>query len=265
MQKELEFNKQPHPRLPEEYDLCSRTGLHFYKRAKMREYTENYFLEEFKNQYKKTYYEDEPNLRKLAQKRLSILMSFLNPVGKSLLEVGCAAGFFLDEAAKLGFQVKGIEISQKEVEYARNLGHSVDGISFLEYQPKETFDVLAAFFVIEHFQDQELVLTKIRDLIKKDGYLFLALPSLYGPSYLTNPDDWFSNHPGDHFVDYSPSSLKSVLEMLGFQICFREPMSFHPQRDRGWRGRFPTKYFYRVLARWSCYGDTMQILAKKII
>ncbi|MCB1180279.1 MAG: class I SAM-dependent methyltransferase [Leptospiraceae bacterium] len=256
------FNLVPHSKYPEFYSICKNTGAHFFKPAKTREYKDSYFLDEFKAQYNKTYYEDEPNLRNLAVKRLSILQKFLDPNGKKLLELGSAAGFFLSEAKKIGYIPKGVEISSTEVEYARSLGLNVEKISFLEFSTDEKFDIICAFFVIEHFPDQEIIFEKIFSLLAPGGFVFLAIPSLYGPSYLTNPENWFENHPSDHFVDYSPKSLEKIFQKFQSQIVFRGPMSYHPGRDLGWRGKFPAKYFYRILADMDCYGDTIQILAR---
>lgn len=84
----------PHPQYPEQYQICQRTGVCFYKSAKTREYKDSYFLEEYKNQYQKTYYEDEISLRALAQKRLGILSRFHDCRNSTLFELGSAAGFF---------------------------------------------------------------------------------------------------------------------------------------------------------------------------
>ena len=49
------FNLVPHTLYPSEYNICSNTGACFYLKAKHREYSSSYFMEEFKNQYNKTY------------------------------------------------------------------------------------------------------------------------------------------------------------------------------------------------------------------
>jgi 2-polyprenyl-3-methyl-5-hydroxy-6-metoxy-1,4-benzoquinol methylase len=258
------FKTTPHPTFPEYYDICSDTGVCFYKHAESREYSSTYFMEEFKNQYKKTYYEDETNLRNLAKKRLNILKNYIKPEGKSILEIGCAAGFFLSEAESMGFEVKGIELSQTESDYALQiLKLNVKNCSLFDYQDSNMYDVLAAFFVIEHIPDQEKVFDKIFSLLKPGGFLFLGIPSLFGPTFQTNPNEWFATHPKDHFVDYSISSLKLLLKKYKAEIVYQAPMSYHPSRDLGWRGKYPIKLMYKVLANLTCYGDTIQVLAKK--
>ena len=257
------FKITAHPKFPEYYTYCEKTGTCFYIPAKSRSYSNSYFMDEYKAQYKKTYYEDETALRQLAKRRLAILERF-NTKKTNLLEIGSAAGFFLDEAKKIGYKVKGIEISQSEVAYSRDkLGLDAESISFLDYTTDEKFDCIAAFFVLEHFFDQEKVLTKIFSLLNEGGFVFLALPSLYGPTFSTNTDEWFKTHPEDHFADYSPLSLKKVFQYFEAKVLFCEPMSFHVSRDRGIRGRFPFKLFYNSLAKLTSYGDTIQILAKR--
>ena len=257
------FKITAHPKFPEYYTYCEKTGTCFYIPAKSRSYSNSYFMDEYKAQYKNTSYEDETALRQLAKRRLAILERF-NTKKTNLLEIGSAAGFFLDEAKKIGYKVKGIEISQSEVAYSRDkLGLDAESISFLDYTTDEKFDCIAAFFVLEHFSDQEKVLTKIFSLLNEGGFVFLALPSLYGPTFSTNTDEWFKTHPEDHFADYSPLSIKKVFKYFEAKVLFCEPMSFHVSRDRGIRGRFPFKLFYNSLAKLTSYGDTIQILAKR--
>lgn len=258
------FKITEHPNFPNYYQYCENTGVCFYKAAKPRSYSNSYFMEEYKAQYKKTYYDDEINLRSLAKKRLDILEKFNHPRKTNLLEIGSAAGFFLDEARKIGYKTKGIEISESEVNYSREkLGLDVESISFLEFESDLKYDCIALFFVLEHFSEQERVLNKIFSLLESGGYLFLALPSLYGPTFSTNPEEWFKTHPEDHFADYSPFSLKKVFQYFNAKILYCEPMSFHVNRDKGYRGKFPFKPFYKSLARLTSYGDTIQILAQR--
>lgn len=258
------FKLKKHPKFPEEYEVCENTNTYFYRKAKERVYQDSYFMDEYKSQYKKTYYEDETNLRQLAKIRLQKLFSIMKLTPTNLLEIGSAAGFFLDESRALGFSAKGIELSNSEVEYSKNkLKLDVECISFFEFESIEKFSVIACFFVLEHLKEQEKALQKIFSLLDHEGYLLLALPSIFGPSYRTNTVQWFATHPEDHFVDYSPSSIKKTLNHFGADIVFMEPMSFHPQRDKGYLGKFPLKLFYKQIAKQINYGDTLFLIAKR--
>lgn len=89
------FQFLPHKKFSDFYEECRLTGVLRYLPAKVREYGDSYFMEEYSNQYKKSYYEDEPNLRSMAKRRLSVLEKVgAKPEGSSLLEIGSAAGIF---------------------------------------------------------------------------------------------------------------------------------------------------------------------------
>lgn len=262
------FEFSPHKKFPEQYEECQHTGVLRYLPAKHREYGDSYFMEEYKSQYKKSYYEDEPNLRVMAKRRLGNLESVgAKPTDKSLLEIGSAAGFFLDEARTAGYHARGLELSPKEVEYAKStLGLDVNQTSVLsvgEGDWKDSFDLITAFFVIEHIEDIEGIWKRINSWTKPGGYLYLAVPSSFGPSFQTNPKEWFSTHPSDHFFDYSVHSLKKLLSILGFEVNYVRPMSYHSYRDLGPRGKLP-EWLYRLYANQFAYGDTIELIARKL-
>lgn len=235
-------------------------------------------MEEYQSQYKKTYFQDEENLRRLARMRLSLLeaqiasarinSSHLPVMQPRLLEIGSATGFFLDEARKFGYQVQGIEISEDGTRYSREvLGLDVWQGSFLDYPQqgadgKNQFQVIASFFTLEHINGLETLWMKIDSLLDRGGFLILALPSFYGPTFQTNPREWFKTHPTDHFYDYDPRSLKNVLKQLGYELKVKIPLSYHPKRDKGWKGFLP-QFGYRWFSDRNCYGDTFQIIALK--
>ncbi|MCW7493050.1 class I SAM-dependent methyltransferase [Leptospira sp. 2 VSF19] len=261
------FQFLPHKKFPEFYEECRLTGVLRYLPAKQREYGDSYFMEEYKSQYKKSYYEDEPNLRLMAKRRLQHLETVgAKPKESSLLEIGSAAGFFLDEARTCGYQTKGLELSPKEVEFAKSsLGLDVDQTSVLsvaEGDWKDSFDLIAAFFVIEHIEDIEGIWKRMKAWTRPGGYLYLAVPSSFGPSFRTNPKEWFSTHPSDHFFDYSVHSLKKLLSILGFEVNYVRPMSYHSYRDLGLRGKLP-EWLYRLYANQFAYGDTIELIARK--
>ncbi|MGV3666527.1 MAG: class I SAM-dependent methyltransferase [Leptospira bouyouniensis] len=271
------FEFIPHRKFPEFYEICRHTDVLRYLPAKQREYGDSYFMEEYMSQYNKSYYEDETNLRAMAKRRLRNLSKWV-PIhsgdknrkepfqNQSLLEIGSAAGFFLDEARNSGYQTKGLELSPKEVEYSKTkLGLTVERCSVLaveEAEWKESFDTIAAFFVIEHIEDIEGIWKRLTTWLLPGGCLYLAVPSSFGPSFQTNPNEWFRTHPSDHFFDYSVHSLKKLLSILGFDVNYVRPMSYHSYRDLGLRGKLP-EWLYRLYANQFAYGDTIELIARK--
>lgn len=254
----------------DQYLISPHTGVIYYKNAKSLKYSDAYFTSEYKKQYGKTYIEDEVNLRKLAKNRLKNIMKFIRPPA-TLLEIGCAAGFFLDEAKKSGYTVFGLETSSYAAEYAVNkLGLRVIQHSFtdnplpvIKENFGDTFDITAAFYTVEHFPDQKTAFQNISDLTRSKGIFACSLPSTYGPLFNNNSAKWVQTHPEDHFADYSPSSIRKILPLYGFSLYHSSPASFHPGRLHRYFNLPAMSFLYRFFARIFSYGDTMEIIAKK--
>ena len=66
-----------------------------------------------------------------------------------LLEVGCAYGFFLEQA-RASFDAIGLDVNADAIAAARRLGTNALCAEFLDYQPAGTFDVVCMWDTIEH-------------------------------------------------------------------------------------------------------------------
>lgn len=239
----------------------SQEGVIYFRDARSVEYGADYFLSEYKNQYGKTYLEDEANLRAMARRRLQLLLRWCR--AGSLFEIGAACGFFLDEARIAGFSVSGLEISPFAAAHARSLGLDVREDSFPgppHAESENKFDAVCAFYVLEHIEDQKAAFSRISRMLKPGGAFMFALPSSFGPTLRWNPERWIETHPADHFADYSPASLQQVLPRYGMRLVQTRPASYHPARARGLL-RIPLAF--RLYADAFSFGDTMEGLAVK--
>lgn len=262
LETHLSVEPIPHPRLTGDYVCCPQTGAIYYRKARQLDYNDRYFLVEYERQYGRTYIEDEPNLREMSRRRLNRLRKY-KQTGR-LLELGCATGFFLDEARTAGFKVEGIEVSNFAARYAREkLGLQVESRSILQREGDSLFDVIAAFYVIEHLPEQKSLFASIARLLKPGGYFLFALPGTHGPTFHCDPEKWMNTHPADHFVDYSPQSLRNVAGLYGMRLKAAWPASYHPDRACGWMGLRVLRPLYPWLARRRCYGDTFEGILMK--
>ncbi len=233
--------------------------------ASKKYYEKDYFLEEYKNQYGKSYYEDEPKLRKLALQRVQILLRYLKPKA-SLLEIGCATGFFLDEARKAGYTVKGIELSKYASSSAiKRFGLEVENKSFenIPLSSLGKWDSICAFYTCEHFRSQKNCFEKISKSLHKGGAFCFALPSMKGPLFRHHRKEWENSHPRDHFADYTPMSIKKTLEIYDMKLIHIKPSSYHPERHPFFRRGYLSP-LYRMYADRRSYGDTMSGIALKM-
>ena len=229
-------------------------------------YEENYFDKEYKTQYGKSYLEDENHLRALARKRLKRLEKYTKNL-ISIYEIGSAFGFFLDEAyKKYDCSCQGIEISKHATRYAiDHLSLDIQIGSFLDANIKEaSFDLVCAFYVMEHISKQKSFFKKVYKILKPGAYFFFSVPSLNGPLYLKNRKEWFLSHPKDHYVDYSPKGLRKVFKNYNMKLIKTWPASYHPAR---YHKLFTFPFFrliYKICADTFCYGDTIEGIAQKV-
>jgi len=245
----------------------NQEGVIYVRSAHSVDYGADYFLSEYRNQYGKTYLEDEANLRAMARHRLQHLSRFCR--GGHMFEIGAACGFFLDEARAAGFSVSGLEISPFAAAHARSLGLDVREEAFPGPEPgpprdsqRALFDAVCAFYVIEHLENQKEAFSQVSAMLKPGGAFMFALPSSFGPTLRYNPERWIQTHPPDHFADYSPSSLKRLLPHYGLRLVHTRPASYHPARARG---ILKVPLLFRAYARAFSFGDTMEGIAVKAV
>ncbi len=113
--------------------------------------------------------------------RLRPIMKMRERYGyRKLLDIGTGAGYFLKLAKDRGFDVLGIEVSERASEFARgNYGVSILNISEVEETGFEddSFDVISLCDVIEHLPYPEDTLKEIHRILRDKGVLLIITPN----------------------------------------------------------------------------------------
>ena len=126
------------------------------------------------------YLEEEEGRRASARYILKYLNKRKDGKG-TLLDIGCAAGFLLDEARKDGWDVYGVELSEWAVKHAREkmgLKNVCQGTLTEAQFPANFFDVVVMTDVIEHLIDPKTTLDGIRLLLKPNGMMCCNTPDV---------------------------------------------------------------------------------------
>jgi 2-polyprenyl-3-methyl-5-hydroxy-6-metoxy-1,4-benzoquinol methylase len=134
-----------------------------------------------------------------------------------LLDVGCGAGFFLEEARDRGWQVHGNEFSAHAIEVNRAKGLDVihGPITLDTFEPGR-FDVITAFEVFEHVADptdQGLLLARI---LRPGGLLYCTTPNFNALSRRILKARWNVIDYPEHLCYYTPATIRSWLGGAGF-------------------------------------------------
>ena len=147
----------------------------------------------------------------------STLIPLLTP-GR-MLEVGCASGSYLDHMARKGWQVQGIEFSEKVAQVARDIGHKVhSGPLETAPQPDEPFDLIVGWMVLEHLHDPVVVLRKFHKWAKPEAWLVLSIPNAASLEFNFFNDKGYALQLPTHMHHFTPKSLKKVLEAGGWSV-----------------------------------------------
>ena len=258
------------------YRRCPRCGVLYMSRAVPADihYTEEYFFENYKKQYGKTYLEDFPNLTAMARRRLAVIKRLQGKGGGgSLLDIGCAYGAFLLSARGEGFtDCAGIDISAAAIDYVRgklqiNAAQGFFPEVELPRGPRR-FDVVTLWYVIEHFENVKTVLEKIHAMLNEGGALAFSTPNSSGISGRLSRKRFLEKSPADHWTVWSASRVKKVLRRFGFVVKKVVVTGHHPER-------FPFCSHLSVkrglaynavlfLSRLLRLGDTFEVYAAKI-
>lgn len=168
--------------------------------------------------YQKNYFlEKEYEIKKNSISRL-VKIEKLAPQKGRLLDIGCAAGFFLQEASQRGWDTTGLDVSPLATAYAREkLGlNALTGTFENITLPENHFDVVTAWDVIEHVLDPGKFVKKAFAILKPGGLLMLGTPNVGSLASRLRKEKWIHLRPPEHIFFYDPASLEKLL-LLAFQ------------------------------------------------
>jgi 2-polyprenyl-3-methyl-5-hydroxy-6-metoxy-1,4-benzoquinol methylase len=165
------------------------------------------------------YLGDEANIRRTFARRLERLERWVRP-GR-VLDVGCAAGFFLDEARRRGWTPQGLDVSAFAVQYARTrFGCDVRHAGLLEASlPAAAYDLVTMWDVIEHVPDPAACVRRAAELLRPGGLLALATPDLGSlPARLTGARWIGYKLSREHLYYFERRTLRRLLGTAGLEV-----------------------------------------------
>ena len=122
------------------------------------------------------YVAEEESLRLNFNARLRTLQHVVpNLRERDIFEIGCAYGFFLDEARHFAKSVAGIDISEDAIAYGRSrFGLDVQRGDYLSRDQARKYGVIAMWDTVEHLQRPDLFIAKAKDDLQPGGVLALT-------------------------------------------------------------------------------------------
>lgn len=201
---------------------CSACGLGRAKAADFapeRYYTGDYFSGRLSDGYA-DYLASEPVLRREFARTIRFIRKH-RPGGR-LLEIGCAYGFFLQEAAPF-FDVQGLEISDEAAAFCRQRGLSVStGIADeAAFARLGRFDVIVLLDVIEHLVDPARTLALCCSHLEGDGLIVMTTGDFSSLYARLSGRNWRLMTPPQHLWYFTPNSIGRLSASLGMraEVC----------------------------------------------
>jgi SAM-dependent methyltransferase len=202
---------------------CPACGLLFapFRRPEELEalYDDGYFDEYAAGE---AYDEDEAQRRYEARLRVALLQRYI--ARGSVLEIGAASGYFLDEARRAGFEVAGVEPGSQVAARARDkLGLDVQtGIIESARLPERHFDAACAWHVVEHLAEPAQALARLRQVLRPHGHLLVEVPNIESVYAHRWGKRWVNLDLGHHVGHYGRTSLERLLANHGFDVIEME-------------------------------------------
>lgn len=147
---------------------------------------------------------------------------------KSLLDIGCGYGVFLDFMAKEGWEVKGIEPSDIAYNSAKQKGLDVFHGTLNDYYNKNSnckYSCVNLNNVLEHLVNPVGVLELCKKLLHDNGIIRIKVPNDFNKLQLianrkVKNKNWWILYP-DHINYFTFDSLENILRDLGFRIVHK--------------------------------------------
>ena len=162
-----------------------------------------------------------------------------------LLDVGCAYGFFLQEA-KPFFDVYGIELAEEAAAHARRSG--LDVVTGMAEEPVlrrlGAMDVIVLLDVIEHLPNPRDTLALCVRHLNPGGILLITTGDFGSPSARLAGARWRLMTPPQHLWFFSRESFRRMAASLGLEVEFAPTT-----RGRSCRCRSITFQLARMLGR----------------
>jgi SAM-dependent methyltransferase len=183
------------------------------------------------------YVADEDVHRSSARHRLDALERVV-PRGR-LLDVGAAAGFFVDEARARGWDASGIDVSEPMVDWGRRaLSAPLERATLATSgSPAASLDAVTMWDYIEHSLDPVADLEHAHELLRPGGVLALSTGDAATLVARLSGSRWHLLTPRHHNFFFSAATLARLLARSGFDVVTLD--------HRG--SRYPLRYLVHKL------------------
>ncbi len=146
---------------------------------------------------------------------------------KTLLDIGCGTGEFLNTCKQAKWNVLGIEPGDD----ARKFASETYG---LDVQPEDTlktlnnsfYDIITMWHVLEHVPALNERISDLKRLIKPNGKIIIAVPNCSSADAETYKKFWAAYDVPRHLYHFTPQDIEKLIAKHGMRVEQILPMRF---------------------------------------
>ena len=151
--------------------------------------------------------------RRIVLEALSLqLARFGEQSNMRILDFGCGTGAMLNHLRRFG-TVEGVDADERAVGFCRSRGETHVHLLESDALPFEdgSFDLVTAFDVLEHIDDDRGALAEMRRVTRPGGTLMITVPAY---EWMWGPHDEIN----DHKRRYSTAEIEAKIESSGLEL-----------------------------------------------
>lgn len=143
----------------------------------------------------------------------------------NVLDYGCGTGEFLKFMKRNQWNVYGVEPSDiARTKASKLLPKESSIVDRLESLPQTKFDVITLWHVLEHVHQPAQLLAKLKSMLTKDGYIFVAVPNYESYDAQFYRQYWAGYDVPRHLWHFHKDAIRWLFSGQGYELVTTEPM-----------------------------------------
>jgi 2-polyprenyl-3-methyl-5-hydroxy-6-metoxy-1,4-benzoquinol methylase len=164
--------------------------------------------------------------RTLQQKR-KLVESYTDKSAGNILDIGAGTGAFLNTMKIAGWNCTGIEPEESARNKAKELYElDLKNAEALFNLSPQSFYAITMWHVLEHVHQLHEYIKQLKNLLKEDGKLFIAVPNYTSEDAKIYGQYWAAYDVPRHLYHFSPKAMEKLLSEHGLQLETLKPMWF---------------------------------------
>lgn len=161
-------------------------------------------------------------VKKYTLKKKVMLLDSFATAEKTVLDVGAGTGDFLQVCKKNHWNVFGIEPSEKAREIAKSKNVLLE--KDLSFFKEQKFDVITLWHVLEHVENLESFIQSLKEHLKENGRLVIAVPNYKSFDALYFKEYWAAYDVPRHLWHFSQQSISKVFSEIQMNLESTRPL-----------------------------------------